>query len=145
MHLPHHPPPVSHSITDRLPLKGGVRVQVLLWQWAATGRCGADVIGSPVYRERPLTSRSSQSLRPVLPNTWEGINKPGWALSQHAEGTSRGSAVFSYLYAWGSGAQARQLPRKRRCGGAGGGPCRPELTSSWLPRLAVASPGNEPG
>lgn len=37
------------------------------------------------------------------------------------------------------------MPGRRRCGGAGGGPCRPEPTSSWSPRLAVVSPGNGPG
>ena len=53
--------------------------------------------------------------------------------------------MCSYLYVSGLGGQARLLPGRHHCGGVGGEPCRPEPTSSWSPRLAVASPGNEQG
>lgn len=53
--------------------------------------------------------------------------------------------MSSYLCVSGSSGLARQLPGRRRYGGVGGGPCRPEPASSWPPRSAAASPGNEPG
>lgn len=53
--------------------------------------------------------------------------------------------MCSYLYVSGSGGQAQLLPGRHHCGGVGGGPCRPEPTSSWSPHSAVASPGNEQG
>ena len=37
------------------------------------------------------------------------------------------------------------MPGRRRCGDVDDGPSRLELTSSWPPHSAAASPDNEPG